>query len=168
MKAQDIFAGSDGSVTRDYYYRLMLRGSVGIVAMNLFRAQKCSTRAKKYRGGIPGRGSFSKMAYERKNYSLRELCTAVTNNGVEAGIKFGWKQDSTQPYAQWVLYVDLPNGQVSFHCTVRYDGPDYHGEWDGQRASEMRILRFCDAVFEKVGSAGGVSVPAEQQFLHFQ
>jgi hypothetical protein len=149
MKAFDVFAGSDGALTRAYYARLLERGNPGIVAMNLFCAQKCSTRAKKYHGGLPGKGSYSKMAYERKNFSLQELCKALFEHGPEVGITFGWKKDPSQDFASWVLYVDLPNGQVSFHCTVRYEGPDYPGDWDEQRASEIRILAFCDSVFQQ-------------------
>jgi hypothetical protein len=167
MKASDVFSGSDGSLTRAYYARLLLRGPMGIIAMNLFRAQKCSTRAKKYRGGIAGKGSYRDMAYDRKNYSMRELCKALLEYGEQVKIRFGWKQDPRQPHASWVLYVDLPQGQVSFHCTERFAGPDYAGDWDQQRASQIRILRFCDDVFEDIGFAGAVAVlrPAEQMTL---
>ena len=40
----------------------------------------------------------------------------------------------------WVLYLDLPTGQVSFHAPARGPGPDYPGEWDGQLgATPQRI-----------------------------
>lgn len=48
-----------------------------------------------------------------------------------------------------MLYVDLPNGQVSFHCPARLGGPNYPGEWDGQRASESKVIEFTDHVIEK-------------------
>jgi hypothetical protein len=147
LKATDIYAGSNGSVTRDYYARLEARGPLGFVAMNLFRAQKTSSRAKKYRGGIRGVGSFSKMAYDTKNFSLKQLCDALLKHGDGFGITFGWKVDPRESFASWVLYVDLPNGQVSFHCTERYAGPDYPGEWDQQHASQERMLAFCDSVY---------------------
>jgi len=57
--------------------------------------------------------------------------------------------------------VDLPEGQVSFHSLARYAGPDYAGDWDGQRKSEERILRFCDQVFH----APAQRFPALQQSL---
>jgi hypothetical protein len=94
------------------------------------------------------------MAYERKAYSLKELIAALADHGAALGITFGWGRDESQHYNKWVLYVDLPNGQVSFHSPERYDGPDYPGEWDGRRASEERIISFCQQVHE--GSHAGV------------
>ncbi len=168
MRAVHVFTQSDGSVTREYYARLISRGPIGVIAMNLFRAQKCSHRAKKYRGGIAGKGSYAHLAYERKNYSLKELCDALSIHSKNSEITFGWKLDPAQSWACWVLYIDLPNGQVSFHCTERYAGPDYSGDWDHQRASEIRILQFCDHVFDTVGYAGGVAITQnEQDAFHF-
>ena len=46
----------------------------------------------------------------------------------------------------WVVYIDIPQGQVSFHSPDRYIGPDYMGEWDGSHMSEERILSYCDRV----------------------
>lgn len=111
--------------------------------MNLFRAQKCSSRAKKYRGGIRGIGSFRSIAYDRKGWSIEELCKALAA-APNLGISFGWKKDPLMPGAEWVLYVDLPEGQVSFHSVQRYLGPDYPGDWDKQHKSEERIIAFCD------------------------
>lgn len=59
---------------------------------------------------------------------------------------WGWKQDPKEDRAKHVLYIDLPQGQVSFHATKRYRGPDYDGEWDGEHKSEERIIAFCDSV----------------------
>jgi len=118
--------------------------------VNLFRAQKCSTRAKVYRGGLRGIGSFRSLAYQRKAWSMKNLCDCLAEHGSELGINFGWKRDPNTPLhdaPSWVLYVDLPQGQVSFHSPTRYAGPDYPGEWDGVRASCERVLAFCEAVF---------------------
>lgn len=46
-----IYLGSDGDVTKALYDRLRGHGVAGIIATNLFRAHKTSSRAKKYRGG---------------------------------------------------------------------------------------------------------------------
>ena len=48
--------------------------------------------------------------------------------------------------ASWVLYVELPAGQVSFHSPTRGTGPDYTRDWDQQHASEERIIAFACAV----------------------
>src|SRR4051812_36241925 len=135
MKAQHVYEGADGVVTRAYYAQLEALGAIGFVAMNLFRAQKCSSRAKAYRGGIRGKGSYKSMAYERKGWSLQQLADALVIHGETLGISFGWGKDLSQTYNEHVLYIDLPQGQVSFHSPTRYKGPDYPGEWDGQRAS---------------------------------
>ena len=41
------------------------------------------------------------------------------------GIAWGWKQDPATINYPWVLYVDLPTGQVSYHSQFRGEGPDY-------------------------------------------
>ena len=156
MNADHIYRGSDGALTRRFYAALERRGPVGFVAMNLFRAQKCSARAKKY-GPYAGRAgqSFRDMAYERKGWSLKQLSAALQEHGESLGIVFGWGRDDGQSYNKWVFYVELPAlGQVSFHSPERYDGPDYPGEWDGRRASEERIIAFCQRVFNGCDSNG--------------
>ncbi len=142
MRASDIYATSDGELTQRYYAALSARGLIGFVAMNLFRAQKCSTRAKLYRGG-----GYKGEAYERKNWSMGNLAHALALNAAQLGIPFGWKEDPAQAFHKWVLYIDLPTGQVSFHAAPRGEGPDYPGEWDGARLSDTRILAFCDLVY---------------------
>jgi hypothetical protein len=159
MRAIDVYSGSDGELTRRYYAELQTRGRIGTIAMNLFRAQKCSERAKVYRGGLRGQGSFRNMAYERKGYSLQMLSMNLQElrGDDKIRIPFGWKRDLNVILGgddSWVLYIDLPIGQVSFHSPIRYVGSDYDGDWDRQRASAERILAFCDAVM------AGTPVPA--------
>lgn len=150
MKAHEVYNGSEGALTRAYYAALEQRGPAGIVAVNLFRAQKCSTRAKKYRGGVRGVGSYRGMAYDRKAWSMGNLCAALAEHGEALGIAYGWKRDPLALTNPWVLYVDLPNGQVSFHSPTRGEGSDYAGEWDAMHASEQRILAFCDGVMHGI------------------
>ncbi len=142
MKASHVYEQSDGKLTQRYYDELTKRGTLGIIAVNLFRAQKCSSRAKVYRGR-----RFKSAAYDRKQWSLGLLVEALEAFGRQLGIRFGWKEDRSQEWNPWVLYVDLPQGQVSFHSPDRGDGPDYPGEWDGLKASVDRILEFCDQVY---------------------
>jgi hypothetical protein len=151
LRASYVWQQSDGDVTREFYRRLAEKGPIGHVALNLFRANKCSARAKQYRGGLPGRGSFHNMAYERKSWSIGVLSEILKKYGRAAGIRWGWKVDLGTPGYSYVIYVDLPQGQVSFHNSHRLAGPDYPGEWDGQKLSTERIVQFCDAVL--VGGA---------------
>lgn len=182
LNVRSIYHGSDGDATRGLYAQLEKLGPVGVVAMNLFRAQKCSSRAKVYRGrgGRQGRGKFSREAYDRKNWSMSNLCQALEANAqrltvtaydgtlpftafaaayenvygehVEPTdtIRWGWAPDASVRFgesASWVLYVDLPHGQVSFHSPTRGRGPDYPGRWDGQRnVGDLRVLRFVEVV----------------------
>jgi hypothetical protein len=145
VKAIDVYQGSDGELTKRYYAELERRGPIGAVAMNLFRAQKCSARAKVYRGR-----RYKDAAYGRKQWSMDLLVQILAQHAGELGIRYGWKQHpeiifDDQP--SWVLYIDLPQGQVSFHSPSRGEGPDYPGEFDGAHKSAERILEFCDAVF---------------------
>jgi hypothetical protein len=145
MRAADVYAGSDGALTTAYYIELQKRGAIGLVAVNLFRAQKCSGRAKVYRGR-----RYKDAAYDRKQWSMDNLAKILAAQADALGIRYGWKQDPKTLFgekASWVLYVELPElGQVSFHSPARGEGPDYPGEFDGEHKSEERIIAFCDCV----------------------
>lgn len=147
MRASYVFEQSNGDVTKAYYHRLGESGPAGRIAVALFRAQKTSTRAKLYRGR-----RFKSAAYDVKQWSINELVREL--RGV-ALYPYGWGYDPTQDMNPHVLYVELPQGQVSFHSPVRLDGPDYLSVWDGERASCARILEFCDDVLRAAESKGG-------------
>jgi hypothetical protein len=149
MKAGQIYSASDAQKTNEYYSVLFSKGALGELAVYLLRAQKNSARAKEYRGGVLGQGKFSNMAYRRKDYSLEKICSLLKDYAGDLKIRYGWKPDPTVPLRgqmSWVLYVDLPTGQVSFHSADRYEGPAYEGIWDGKFESPRRIHKFCDAV----------------------
>jgi len=133
--ASDIFEQSNGAATRKFLRQLESIGQYGVLAAHLFRAQKSSTRAKLYRGG-----DYKEYAYERKGQILTKLCDLLPSL---SEIKWGWGEDDNG-YLSDVLYIEIPTGQVSFHAEHRGPGPDYPGGWDGQRASEQRILAYCD------------------------
>jgi len=148
LTAAQVYHGSNSGATHSFYSRLEKKGSIGLIAAHLMRVQKSSRRAKVYRGGITHhdgqRTSFRKLAYGRKDQCLLWLCNELTEDG--CGLTWGWKQDSKEEFAKHVLYIDLPQGQVSFQSTEKYRGPEYRGEWDGKLKSEERIIAFCDSV----------------------
>jgi hypothetical protein len=147
----DVFNGSDADKTKALYARLEAFGPIGIVGVNLFRAQKCSTRAKVYRGGNPQR-LVSSAGLRPQTVEPRAALRGPEEHAAALGIRWGWKVDPAQDVIPWVLYVDLPlkNAagelelrQVSFHSPTRGDGPDYPGDWDGiPEQSTTRIIRF--------------------------
>jgi hypothetical protein len=141
MNAREVLFQNDGDVTKLYYAELSTSGPYGELAVALFRAQKRSSRAKDYR-----RGKWRRAAYDVKSWSMGEVCRILKQLGA---FNWGWKQDPQTVFGEepsWVLYVDLPQGQVSFHSPSRLSGPDYLGDWDGQRMSADRICTFCDYV----------------------
>jgi len=150
MKALEVFRQNDGEVTKAYYEELNRRGPRGELACALLRAQKRSSRAKEYR-----RGKWRSSAYDVKNWSLEQVCKIIGKHGAATGVTaWGWKQDSIaeasgDPFF-WILYVELPQGQVSFHSAARGSGPLYRGEWDKERKSAERIIQFCDSVLSEV------------------
>jgi hypothetical protein len=146
------YHGSDGAATRRTLRALEARGQPGRIAAALFRAQKTSARAKRYRGGPEGgAATYTELAYRNKGAALEALCRLLAAD--PAGLTWGWGIDGATDFAPHVLYLDLPDGQVSFHSTDRFTGPAYVGAWDGVRdASAPRILAWCDAL---------LSVPAE-------
>lgn len=136
-----VYQGSDGDKTKALYEQLTALGPYGVVATNLFRACKNSERAKVYRGG-----RYKGAAYDRKDWSIGNICQHLETAGLP--IVWGWGVDEIlkadgSPHHH-VLYVDLPNGQVSFHSGTRAIGPAYSGVWDGMRGqSPMRICVWC-------------------------
>jgi hypothetical protein len=136
-----IYAGSNGEATKALYARLEAVGLQGVIALNLFRASKCSDRAKVYRGR-----NYKGAAYDRKNWSMENLCKVLAAD--DQTFVWGWGIDDKaraggSPHHH-VLYLETPRGQVSFHSDHRGEGPDYAGAWDGFRGtSALRICQFC-------------------------
>lgn len=144
-----VYKGSDAEATKALYARLLTFAPRGVVAVNLMRTCKASERAKVYRGGARGRGSYRSMAYEKKDWSIGELCCALRDNP-DVAQSWGWGFDKKAIGFEHVLYVDLPGvGQVSFHTEHRRDGPDYAGTWDGARGTApTRICMWVEAVLD--------------------
>jgi hypothetical protein len=138
-----VYNGSDGEATKALYEELGRLGPAGLIAVNLFRAHKTSGRAKVYRGGN-ARGRYRNQAYERKSWSLGNLCTVLAQHAEKLGIQWGWGLDPKGGPHKDVLYIDLPGaGQVSFHSPGRLAGPGYPGQWDGVLGvGEMRIIHW--------------------------
>lgn len=147
MTTLQIYEGSDGDATKLLYNRLEALGPVGTIALNLFRAAKCSERAKLYSRKFRGE------AYGRKQWSLRNLDAALTAHAEALGLSWGWKRDPAQALHCWVLYVDIPTGQVSFHTDVRASLRDYGGEWTGIGGGPYRIVNWCDRLLGESESA---------------
>jgi hypothetical protein len=148
IEIMQVYEGSNGDATKALYDRLTALGPVGIVATNLFRAHKNSARAKVYRGG-----GYRGQAYERKQWAMDNLARELAAHGDVLQGAWGWAEDAKQEYHRWVLYVDLPTGQVSFHTAARGEGPDYTKPWDGVRdAGAGRICSWIAAVFREQGA----------------
>lgn len=138
-----IYEGSDGGKTTGLYAALEQLGPAGHVAVNVFRANKSSQRAKAYRGKYKG------MAYDRKQWSIENLVKALQEHAASIDMWWGWREDPEQAMHRWVFFVELPTGQVSFHTAVKLDGPDFPEAWDGVRGvSPMRICRWCADLIE--------------------
>ncbi len=132
-----VYAGTDGDATKALFAKLERLGPIGVIAVNLFRAQKNSERAKVYRGRFRG------SAYDRKQWAMNNLASILAEHADAYGLRWGWGTDPAQSRHRVVLYVDLPTGQASFHTDIRGDGPDYGAEWDGARGkSPARICRW--------------------------
>ncbi len=154
-----VYEGSDGDATMALYNRLAKLGPAGEIAMNVFRAQKNSARAKKYRGGIPGKGSYKSMAYGRKQWAIENLTKALAAHAAGCGIQWGWGVDPKEGMHSAVLYIDLPTGQVSFHTAPGVMEPRYAGQWDGARG--VSVGRVCGWVAKVlVGEAPSASEEA--------
>lgn len=157
MTLDDILAvynGSSAEATRALYARLEAMPPRGPIAMNLMRACKASERAKVYRG------RYVRAAYDKKDWSIGELCSAIARTYAEDVIQsWGWGWDAKAVNFENVLYIIIPgSGQVSFHTALRRDGPDYPGKWDGAKGTAvLRICRWVEAVLD------GRDLPTEEE-----
>ena len=151
-EARSCYDGSDRYETRRFYSELKPMGQIGLIAAELHKIQKSSSRAEKYQNEILRRDgtlsglSYRQTAYDRKHARLEILCEILSADS--CGMRWGWKTDPNRDAPANVLCIDLPNGQISIHSKKRYEGPDYHGEWDKSGASEERIVQFCQDVFD--------------------
>src|SRR3546814_12169543 len=85
---QAVHVGSNGDDTKGLYGRLSDLGPAGEVALNLFRAQKASSRAKVYRGR-----RYKGAAYDRKQWAIGNLTDILTLHAKAPGIVWGWGID---------------------------------------------------------------------------
>lgn len=140
-----VYRGSNGEATRALYARLEQLGPAGAIAVHLLRACKTSERAKRYRGR-----SYKGAAYDTKNWALDNLAELLGRHAAGAGVTgWGWAVDPAQAVHRFVLYVELPTGQVSFHSATRGAGPDYAGRWDGVRGvAADRIVRWAAGLLQ--------------------
>ena len=129
MNAAEIYAGSDGEATKALYALLETRGPLGHIAMNLFRAQKCSERAKAYRGGN-SRGRYRDQAYERKGWSMGLLVKALHEHAESIWDRVGLGRGR----GRGVLHLgplrrtaDRP-GELSRPGPIGKAGPRQHGD----------------------------------------
>lgn len=153
MTALDVYNGSSGDATKALYARLEALGSIGVVAMNVFRAHKCSARAKDYSRRYKGE------AYGRKQWSMENLCAELLK--ADLPIRWGWKQDPAREFHNWVLYLDLPTGQVSFHTAARGKGPDYPDQWDGAKGiGSTRVCTWVDDLLSGRVTITTIAAPA--------
>lgn len=160
MTPRQIYEGSNGEATKELYAKLTALGPAGVIATNLFRACKCSERAKVYRGG-----GYKRDAYERKNWNLENLTRALEKEGDTMGMIWGWRKDPNQEYHNQVLYVELPGwGQVSFHSATRFNSTrEYHMDWDGSKHSAERIIGYVTKMLEEVISPATMAPLTIQQ-----
>lgn len=85
-------------------------------------------------------------AYFDRNQAAQLLAVLAS----AAGWRVGVGSDPAEP--NWpVLYVDTPEGQVSWHLPkneLMVDLPSYDGEWDGHSVKEkrQRIARLLERI----------------------
>ncbi len=148
-----IYRGSDALATGKMYDRLAQRGVAGVLAVNLLRACKKSERAKVYTAR-----DHRVASYDGKQWAMDEICSILVKHPALVA-SWGWGTDNKQTYHRFVLYVELLQGQVSFHTHARGVGPDFPGQWDGkagmsgQRACAYAASLFTGSVAESVDAA---------------
>ena len=61
---------------------------------------------------------YKDLAYCRKGEFLKRLARLLEHD--DCGMAWGWGLDLKQHKANHVLYIDLPQGQVSLHSVQRF------------------------------------------------
>ena len=159
LQIATVFDGSDAGATRSLYADLEAIGPAGKLSANLLRAQKASSRAKMYHGG-----SYRAMAYNRKQWAIGQVISTLKDHP-ELCNSWGWKMDPSC-FVPWVFYMEIPPGQVSFHCYQRGEGPDFSGEWDGVKGvSPSRIVKYSALVLsgQLPGTPPGSGNPSNEE-----
>lgn len=153
-----VYTGSDGDATRDLYARLQGCGPLGLIVLNMFRAEKASEHAKQGR-------RYKSANYDKKNWSMA-LLTDALSAAKGWDIAWGWAVDPNQDFHRHVLYVETPAGQVSFHAESRGAGPDYAKPWDGIKGQgPTRIGRWVvDLLNANVSMAGVEAATSQAEF----
>lgn len=153
MNAQAAYEATDYSETRSYLRALANAGRLGRIAAALFAAMRASTDAKTERrlakGDPLAEITVSRAGYARKRLAMQKVCELLAHNA--AGLAWGWGNDRRQADCPFVLFVDLPQGQVSFHTPEKLMGPEYAGRWDRACQNRERVLAFCDALLPSNG-----------------
>lgn len=163
VRVMNLFAGSDGEATKQLYAELEAIGPAGFIAANLFRASKCSARAKVYRGARRSRCAYKRMAYERKQWAIDNLTDALAKHAAAIGLVWGWGDDPKEQMHSAVLYVDLPAGQISFHTYPGSMGPKYEKPWDGVKGvSASRINDYVAQILS--GEPASARAPAAKHY----
>jgi hypothetical protein len=83
-------------------------------------------RRRDYHDGSRYSGANYYRSGQARDHDYCEKSVAITHAvslATEAGVKFGWRRDGGG--VPWVVYFDMPTGQVSFHVDTRGEGPDY-------------------------------------------
>lgn len=147
-RVMQVYQASSADDTRRLYLELTKMSPAGELASNLMRACKKSERAKVYR-----QRAHTASSYDGKAWAMGEICRLLLRYPTLVSA-WGWGLDDKQPLHKHVLYVELPQGQVSFHTDSRGLGPDYGKPWDGKTGmSAQRACTFAASVLDQLEAA---------------
>ncbi|MBL6852365.1 MAG: hypothetical protein ISS15_05430 [Alphaproteobacteria bacterium] len=141
-----VYLGSNGDKTKALYQRLNALGPVGFVASNLFRACKCSERAKDYR-----RGSQKREAYRRKQWSLDNLdgVRCCSNMAQRSGSSGAGRPIRRRNSTSKCSMSSSRPARLAFTPRRAATARIFVGAWDGVRGeAPERICRWVVQVLE--------------------
>lgn len=73
--------------------------------------------------------------YLEKSWQLRHAVKLARELGIPSGYQ------ETDDFVPYVIYFELPTGQVSFHADDDGGADPYDGQWDSEQASAARIRK---------------------------
>lgn len=148
----DARVGFCGVGTRKTKLQLNKLARVCVIAKALRLAleiEDASTLGKKY-----GFSKWGYRSYERKHALIHELIDLCKEQRWVYG-----KQKNRSSGPSWIIYFEIPGcEQISFHCDLSIEVPDYVREWDGKVNSTLNKLEAAISMLSLKGKKISVAL----------
>ena len=144
------FYGYDAMAIQDVKARLKAGGLKGELADLLFEAERTDLNAGVCRT-TPACSwtSRHRRKWDRWIRALKALVSFLDRSASQLGIHWGWQEHENQTGPFWVVFIDLPTGQVFYSAPERLTDHQYEGSMEWSESNEIPIFEFCEEILAK-------------------